>query len=203
MAKSICPHCGKQNPAKERFCVTCGGRMSDLSASFATPALSTAYAGAGAALAAAGPVSPDTAAAAGHVVADIEQRRQSEARAAATALGTAAVLSVGRATLVPLMFASLPPEKLEQFAAFVSPQVRLTHWLLAGVFVVTCVWARKRPLHAALAALVLYLAYAVPDVIANPVVIGGGHLGKLVTLGILARAAFAGVMHQMLGYEKA
>jgi hypothetical protein len=144
---------------------------------------------------------PDMAAEA-HVAGDVEQRRRAEARAASTALGTAAVLSVGRATLVPLMFASLPPAKLEQFAAFVSPQVRVTHWILAGVFAATCIWARKKPLHAAIAATVMYLAYAIPDVMANPVLIGAGHLGKFVTLGILARAAFAGVMHRLLQYEQ-
>jgi hypothetical protein len=175
--------------------------MSGLPVAIATPAVAGSSAGFGAALIASDGGRSITAAA--QVVGDVEQRRRAEARAATTALGTAAVLSVGRATLVPLMFASLPPAKLEQFAAFVSPQVRLTHWLLAGVFVMTCVWARRKPLHAAVAALVLYLAYAIPDVIANPVLIGAGHLGKLVTLSLLGRAAFAGVMHRLLQYERA
>lgn len=205
MAKSICPHCGKPNRSAERFCATCGGRMSGTAVAIA-PAGAAAMSGVltiGGVSRSGGAGGPAIGDAQAHVTADVEQRRRSEARAASTALGTAAVLSIGRATLVPLMFASLPPAKLEHFAAFISPQVRLTHWLLAGVFTVTCVWARKRPLHAALAALVLYLAYAIPDVAANPVLIGAGHLGKFVTLGILARAAFAGVMHRMLGYEQA
>lgn len=131
---------------------------------------------------------------------DVAVRRKAEARLATLALGTAAVLSIIRATVLPLLLAAAPAE---QFASFVSPNVRLANWLLAGVFVAACLWAPRQPLYASLAALALYLVYAIPDILHNPVLIGGGHIGKIVTLGILARAAFAGVMHRLLQYERA
>jgi hypothetical protein len=135
------------------------------------------------------------------IEADVAARRKLEAHAATFALGTAAVLSVLRATIMPLMLAGIPPVKLGQLASFVSPEVRIANHALAGVFVLAALWAPRRPFYAAVTALVLYLCWAVSDVLHNPVLIGGGHIGKIVTLGILSRAAFAGVMHRMLRYE--
>jgi hypothetical protein len=133
--------------------------------------------------------------------ADIAARRKTEARAATVALATAAALSVIRATVLPLMLAGIPPEKLGQLATFISPEVRIANYAMAGVFVLAALWAPRRPFYAAVAALLLYLCWAVPDVLHNPVLIGGGHIGKIVTVGILARAAFAGVIHRSLRYE--
>jgi hypothetical protein len=134
------------------------------------------------------------------VTADVDARRSAEAKIACIALGTAAVLSLIRAAILPLILSSAPKEK---FASFVSPDAQLAAWILAGVFAIACCFAPRRPLHASVAALVCFLLWAVPDVAHNPVLVGGGHIGKLVTLGILARAAFAGVMHRLLDYERA
>jgi hypothetical protein len=101
------------------------------------------------------------------------------------------------------MFANMPPEKLEQFASLVSPEVRFAHWALAGVFILCCLWATRKPLYASATAMALYLAYAIPDILNHPQLIGGGHIGKIVTLGILGRAVFAGVMQQALRNEQA
>ena len=132
-----------------------------------------------------------------HAVEHRDQQVKAGARLASRALMGAAVLCLIRAViLVPLLawiVALLPASERGQFAGYLDPLANHVSLALAATFAGFGLVARKRPLIATLVCLALFLATAVPFVVRNPVLIGGGHLGRLVMLLILVRAVLAGL----------
>lgn len=122
--------------------------------------------------------------------------RGQHARAACVALTSAAFLSGLRAILMPVLVEHLPP----RFNDHASPmEIRVVSLCLAAMFACTALWARREPLSAAITATLIYLAFIIPDVIVHPTLLGAGHLGKIVTILILARALSSAAMHRNVG----
>jgi hypothetical protein len=121
-------------------------------------------------------------------------QRAREARTARRALATAAVMCVLRGTVGPLLFSHAPPQNVVTLEA---PESNWVHYATACVFAVCYGWARRDPLMASLAAAVIFLAVSAHQILANPVLLGGGHVGKVVTLIIIGRALSAGIMYRV------
>ena len=125
-----------------------------------------------------------------------DRLQSKDARAARRALFSAAALMTLRATVVPpilrSLVAGLPPAQRARFTAYTDPAAVYTAAALAVVFFALALLARRRPLLAACLATAIFVAASVPFVVANPVLIGGGHLGRITLLLVLGRAVTAG-----------
>lgn len=124
-----------------------------------------------------------------------------DARTAARTLALGGLLSLNRATLLPWAMGKLmhefPPSQRQQFAGYLDPLSIQTAFLLAAFLLATAFLAARRPLLAATSALVGFLIVSAPLVWHNPVLIGGGHLGRLVMLLLLLRALWAGITYRI------
>ena len=122
--------------------------------------------------------------------------RKEHARATCIALSSAAFFCGLRAVLMPVLVDYLPP----QYNDHASPmEIRIVSLCLAMMFSCMALWSRREPFLAAVCATLIYLSFVIPDVIAHPVLLGAGHLGKVVTMLILARALATGLMHRHVG----
>lgn len=124
-----------------------------------------------------------------------------DARTAARTLALAGLLSLNRATLLPWWVGKLmhefPPAERQQFAGYLDPLSIQTAFLLAAFLLATAFLAARRPLVASCAALGGFLIVSAPLVWHNPVLLGGGHLGRLVMLLLLLRALWAGITYRL------
>ena len=112
-------------------------------------------------------------------------------------LALAGLLSLNRATLVPWTLAGLvnrlPAGERAQFAGYLDPLGLQIAAILTVLFFGLALLAARRPLAAAVAALVAFMAFSAPLVWQNPILIGGGHLGRIVMFLLLLRALLAGL----------
>ena len=134
----------------------------------------------------------------GEVGARLRVRYQAQdARTAARTLALAGLFSVNRATLVPWLLGSivakLPASERAQFAGYLDPLGVSVAALLTGLFLGLTLIAARRPLTAAIAALSGFVVLSAPLVWQNPILIGGGHLGRVVMLLLLLRALLSGL----------
>lgn len=179
MAVKHCAYCGVANGDCESTCQNCGGRFKGAAAPVDPPASYRSSAA----------LDPTNRLLRNAI-------RQQHAVAACRALSGAALLSGVRAILMPALVDYPPP----QFNDHASPlEIRITSLCLAAMFACMALWARREPLLASIAATLIYLAFVVPDVIAHPVLLGAGHVGKIVMLLVLARALATGLMHRHVG----
>ena len=122
-----------------------------------------------------------------------------DARSASRTLAVAGLLSLNRATLLPWMVGHfavyLPASELKNFAGYLDPRAAGAALALAIVFIATALLAGRRPLLAGLLALAIFLLVSAPFVLANPVLVGGGHLGRLVMGLIVLRAIASGMVY--------
>ena len=183
MTSVQCRNCFAGNPETASVCHNCRARLRRLDAAPATPLRGMV-------------IVPDADLRDDHMLETAQAvQRAREACVVRRALATAAVICVLRATVVPLVFAFAPAER---FAAFTAPTVTFFHYFFAVAFAGCYAWSRRDPFKASLAATFLYLAVAVPQVLLDPALLGGGHLGKVVMLAVLGRAVSAGIIYRTL-----
>jgi hypothetical protein len=126
--------------------------------------------------------------------------QQQEARRVARTLWLAAVLSLNRATILPWTLGgivrSLPEQDRAPFAGYLDPTAISAATAFAAFFAAAAIIAYRRPLAAALLSLAVFCAGSLPLMLANPVLVGGGNLGRAVMVLLLARAVLAGFVHR-------
>ena len=126
--------------------------------------------------------------------------QEQEARRVARTLWLAAILSLNRATLVPWalggIVTSLPEHERAQFAGYLDPAAISAATAFAAFFAAAAIFAYRRPLAAAMLSLAVFCAGSLPLMLANPVLIGGGNLGRAVMVILLGRAVLGGFVHR-------
>ena len=126
--------------------------------------------------------------------------QEQEARRVARTLWIAALLSLNRATLLPWwvgsFVASLPSAEQANFAGYLNPAAISAAAAFTAFFAAAAIHAYRRPLLSATLALVIFCAGSVPLVLENPVLVGGGNVGRAVMLILLGRAVVGGLVHR-------
>lgn len=120
-----------------------------------------------------------------------------DARTAARTLALAGLLCLNRATLVPWglgwLVVQLPARERGQFEGYLGSLGIHIAAVLAVLLLGLSLVAARRPLAASAIALIAFVVLCAPLVLQNPVLIGGGHLGRMAMLLLLLRALLAGV----------
>jgi hypothetical protein len=126
--------------------------------------------------------------------------QEQEARAVARTLWIAALLSLNRALLLPWwvggLVRNLPPDQHAQFAGYLDPAAISAATAFAGFFAAAAIYAYRRPLLASTLCVFIFCAGSLPLVVANPALVGGGNLGRVVMLLLLGRALVGGFVHR-------
>lgn len=178
MAVKQCRFCGVANGDIAGACYNCGGVFRDAPAPRHTPDVDRSAA-----------LDPTN-----HLLR--QTLRKQHARATCIALSSAAFFCGVRAVIMPVLVEYLPP----QYNDHASPmEIRITSLCLAMMFSCMALWSRREAFLASVSATLIYLAFIIPDIVAYPVLLGTGHLGKIVVMLILARALATGLLHRHVG----
>jgi hypothetical protein len=121
-----------------------------------------------------------------------ERLRARERRIAAGALGSAFLMSIIRAFLLPWLIRISPPNT---FPGMDPTTIGIVAMSTAALFGLLALWALRDPLSPCVAALVFYAAISVPDLIHQPGFLAKGIISKFVMCGILLRGLAAGLVH--------
>ena len=178
MATITCPHCGVANPSDAQFCESCGKAQPSASASGPRVLAGPEFA------------ATDT----GQALQAEELHKQ--AKSAAGALLAVAILQTLFGTFVvmaPGLFAEMVEVEVEVGAA-----VYLVVYGIAVVFFGLYFWARKNPVPAAVAGLVVFLTVHLLDALADPSALIRGILVKVIIIVVLVKAIKAGARHRQL-----
>jgi hypothetical protein len=181
MEDVLCPHCAASNPTDAAFCGACGKAMPPSAAS--APRL----------------VKEGDAAATATGLAVQSAQLEMKARKAAGALLAVAILQTVFGTLLILM--------AKQGRGFMGIELGTPVFVavfgLAAVFFCLYLWARRKPLPAAIAGLVLFVTVHVLDAVVDPNALWRGILVKIIVIVVLVKAIQAGVQHRKLVRESA
>ena len=121
-----------------------------------------------------------------------ERLRARERRIAAGALGSACLMSIIRAILLPRLIHLAPPNT---FPGMDPTTIGIVSICTAALFALLALWALREPLSPCIAAVVFYAAISMPDLLGQPGFLAKGIISKFVMGSILLRGLAAGLVH--------
>jgi hypothetical protein len=172
MSAVICPHCSVANCAFDTLCHCCSGRL---------PAVPGVQRLQGMIREAPPP--------------QVMLQKQRAARWTARILIGAAGMCALRGVIYPIL---IQQGGVRTFGRVNVDELRMVSYALAVALFAISIWARKTPLIASVAAMMLYLATAIPEAIVGEGLIGRGLISKGVMVLILGLAIMSGLYHNMM-----
>jgi hypothetical protein len=113
-------------------------------------------------------------------------------RMAAGALGSAALMSLIRALIMPWLLTASPKFS---FSGIDVQMIQNLSLCLGGLFLLMSAWALRNPLPAAIVSIAVYVVITYPDVMNGGTLLQRGIISKLFMLGVLTRALASGLIH--------
>jgi hypothetical protein len=178
---TYCSKCGIANRLGDERCQACEGRLrkptaEELAAprtAFTNPTAEPAY---------------------------VLAERNRWARIASRSMLSAALISLSRATLMPFLITHAPRGTFGR----IDPAVVQEHGYLAAVgFTIAAIWCQRDPLFSSVAALSVYLGFAIPDALDGTTLLSRGIISKSIMMLVLLRALNAAIRHRTTRHDPA